>query len=165
MKHAFAVATALLVILASPARADVRLPGIIGDHMVLQQDRPIRLWGWADPGEAVAVTVGSERASTVGDKDGRWQVTLPARGAGGPLEVVVEGHNRYVLKDVLVGEVWLASGQSNMQFAMSSTTHAAEDIASAAYPQIRLFTVHRESSLTPLVDTPGGWTALSLIHI
>ena len=161
MRHAAALALATLATLPAPTRADVRLPGIIGDHMVLQQERPIRIWGWADAGETVAVTIAPDRASAVADAEGQWRVTLPSRKAGGPIEVVVEGRDRRVLKDVLVGEVWLASGQSNMQFATSSTTHATEDVASAAYPQIRLFTVRKESSLTPLADTPGGWTACS----
>jgi len=160
-KYRRITALCLAVLFLSSVRADVRLPGIIGDHMVLQQGQPIRIWGWAEPGEAVAVTIGADRAASVAEKDGRWQVTLPARRSGGPFEVIVEGQDRLILKDVLVGEVWLCSGQSNMQFAMSSTTHAEEDIAAADYPKIRLFTVPKECSLKPLTDTRGAWTVCS----
>jgi sialate O-acetylesterase len=161
MKSRSSLVFAISVLFLTSVRADVRLPAIIGDHMVLQQDRPIRIWGWAEPGEAITVTIGSDRAGGVAGKDGRWQVTLPGRGAGGPFEVVVEGNNRLTLKDVLVGEVWLCSGQSNMQFAVSSTTHASEDIPAADFPEIRLFTVPKECSLKPLPDTRGAWAVCS----
>ena len=161
MKYRNGLALALMAMFLPVVRADVRLPSIIGDHMVLQQDRPITIWGWADPGEAVAVIVGTERQSTVGNKDGRWQVRLRAKRSGGPIEVIVEGRNRLVLKDVLVGEVWLCSGQSNMQFAMRATSHAKEDVEAAEHPEIRLFTVPKECSLHPLTDTRGAWSVCS----
>jgi sialate O-acetylesterase len=165
MKYRSILALANVVLFLTAVRGDVRLPGIIGDHMVLQQDRPILIWGWADPGETVAVTIGSDQGRTVAGTDGRWSVKLPARKAGGPLAVIVEGHNRLVINDVLIGEVWLCSGQSNMQFAMSSTSHAKEDIAAADYPKIRLFTVPKGCSLDPLADTRGAWKVCSPVTV
>ncbi len=161
MKYRTNLTLGIFLVFVTWVRADVRLPSIIGDHMVLQQDRPIAIWGWADPDEAVAVTLGSNRKSAVADKDGRWQIRLPAQRAGGPIEVILEGHNRLVLKDVLIGEVWLCSGQSNMQFAMSSSSYAKEDIPAARHPEIRLFTVPRECTLNPLCDTHAAWVVCS----
>ncbi|MFH1568761.1 MAG: 9-O-acetylesterase, partial [Gemmatimonadota bacterium] len=102
-----ALVLAAVGLLASAATAEVRLPAIFGDHMVLQQQQPIRVWGWAEPGEQVTVHLGRHRARATADGGGRWQVELPARKAGGPTRLVVEGANRLELTDVLVGEVWI----------------------------------------------------------
>src|SRR5579862_2995802 len=121
--------------------ANVRLPHIFGDHMVLQRDKPVRVWGWADAGEKVTVTIGSEHAEATGDEHGRWKVELPPVSAKSALEVTVAGKNTIVLHDVLVGEVWICSGQSNMQWTVANSNDSKKEIAEAKHPNIRLCTV------------------------
>ncbi|MCD6352442.1 MAG: sialate O-acetylesterase, partial [Armatimonadetes bacterium] len=148
----------LLLALAVPAvHAEVTLPHLFCDNMVLQQGLPVPFWGKADPGETVTVRLCDEKASTIADANGRWMVKLPPLTYGGPFRVVIEGKNRIVLKNVLVGEVWVASGQSNMAFTLSGARNAEREIAHANYPKIRLFTVRRTSSLTPQEDVDGTW--------
>src|SRR5579871_1807647 len=89
--------------LAEVARADIRLPAIVGDHMVLQRDLPLPIWGWADPGEEVNVTFGEHKATTKAEADGKWRVTLPAVKSGGPLEMTLAGKNKITLTDILMG--------------------------------------------------------------
>ena len=121
----------IAAILAAAARADVTLPSVIGDRMVLQRGREIPVWGWAAPGEAVTVTLRDQKAETTAGDDGRWQVRLKAMAEGGPHELVVVGKNTITLKDVLVGEVWLCSGQSNMEWTVSRSTNPEAEAAAA----------------------------------
>ncbi len=114
------VGWALAVLLAgdrSAARADVKLPAIFGDHMVLQRDQKDRVWGWADPGEevTVAVTPHDQSKTATAGADGKWQVTLDPLATGGPYTVTVKGKNTITFNDVLAGKAWVCSGQSNMQ--------------------------------------------------
>ena len=99
------------------ARADVSLPSIFGSHMVLQRDQKDRVWGWASPGEQVTVHIADQTKTATADNDGKWSVTLDPLPAGGPHKLIVEGKNTVTLDDVLVGEVWICSGQSNMQLS------------------------------------------------
>ncbi|NIP92041.1 MAG: hypothetical protein GWO24_00595, partial [Akkermansiaceae bacterium] len=102
---------------AGQARAEVRLPAVIGNHMVLQRDQPAPIWGWAAPGEAVAVTLDSHTVKTTTTRDGRWMIRLPAMKAGGPHVMTVTGSaNTITVKDILIGELWVCSGQSNMEW-------------------------------------------------
>jgi len=140
-----------------PAAADPRVPAIIGDHMVLQQGRSLPLWGWADPGEEITVAFGSHTLTTEADREGNWNVRLPALQAGGPWELKIQGKKTIVLKDIMVGEVWVCSGQSNMEFPLGSTRRAASEVSRAKHPRIRLFTVTRASSLQPRRDVIGRW--------
>lgn len=139
--------------------ADVKLPAIFGDHMVLQQDGKIPVWGWADPGEKVTVSIGSDKAETTTGADGKWRVDLaamPTTSTG--VTMTVTGKNTLTFQDVLVGEVWLASGQSNMELKMNAgLVTGKETIAAANNPQMRLFTVKRCADLTPLEDVTGSW--------
>jgi len=138
-----AVAALLAV---SPASADVKLPHILGSHMVLQCDKPLPIWGWADPGETVTVKLGEHQATVKADANGKWSVKLPAMKAGGPCEMTVSGTNTIQLKDILIGEVWVCSGQSNMEMGVGMIANAKQEIAAAKYPKIRLFqTPHRPS--------------------
>lgn len=146
---------------AAPGWAEVRLPAIFGDHMVLQQQEPVRLWGWADPGEQVDAVLAGNHASTVAGAEGRWQLELPTLEGGGPLTLVVEGTNRIELTDILVGEVWIASGQSNMQWSVAVSDDPEAEIAAADHPQIRLFTVPRVTAFTPQDDLDGSWQVCS----
>ncbi len=154
------------LLLASVGSADARLPAVFGDHMVLQQQSPVPVWGWADPGEEVTVTAEgaegqrSQRKMTAG-ADGRWSVTLDPLKAGGPVELTVAGKNSRTIKDVLVGEVWIGSGQSNMAFTMDRAVDAAAEIAAANYPKIRLFSVKRTTAAEPQTDCEGSWSECS----
>lgn len=152
--------------LASVATADVKLPGIFGDHMVLQRELPLPVWGWADAGEKVTVTLGDQSATATADADGKWSVKLPALSGGGPLTLKVQGANVVTIQDVLVGEVWLCSGQSNMEQQPGMNwgtpiTNIDTEIAGANWPQIRFFTVKKATSLKPLDDVTGEWTVCS----
>jgi sialate O-acetylesterase len=120
------------------AVADVTVPNVFSSSMVLQRDQPNAVWGKADPGEAVTVSIGSQKhVATAGD-DGAWRVTLESMEVGEPQELVINGKNEIRLTDVLVGEVWICSGQSNMQWSVSGSTDYALESASANYPQIRM---------------------------
>ncbi|KAA9339375.1 9-O-acetylesterase [Hymenobacter busanensis] len=154
----------LLTVLGSNrAAATVRLPALVGSHMVLQRDAPLPIWGWADAGEPVTVTFRGQRYNTAAAANGRWQVSLPGTPAGGPYTLTISGQNTLELTDVLVGDVWLASGQSNMEWALRNTAPAPEQaVAQATYPNIRLFRVDRASSLQRQTDVRGpGWQVCS----
>jgi sialate O-acetylesterase len=134
-------AMSLAVTLSSVALADVKLPNIIGSNMVLQRDIVLPIWGWADAGEEVTVTLGSASVKATADADGKWSVKLPAQKAGGPHTVTVHGKNKLELTNVLIGEVWVGSGQSNMEWSVAASANPQEEIANAKYPQIRFFNV------------------------
>lgn len=141
----------------SPAFGEVRLPAFFQDHMVIQRDFPVHVWGTASPGEAVAVAFRGATRSTTADDLGRWSLYLPPGAAGGPFVMQIQGTNRIVLEDVLAGDVWLASGQSNMEFPMAKgmnrgVNHETEEIAAANYPRIRLLDIEPRSADSPLED-------------
>ncbi|MFV2066028.1 MAG: sialate O-acetylesterase [Pirellulales bacterium] len=146
-------------LLATPVEvsADIRLPSIFGDHMVLQRDKPLPVWGWAEPGERVTVQVADKRGEATADDQGAWRVTLPAISAGGPHEMVIAGKNTIALADVLIGEVWVCSGQSNMQFPVHASVNGKDEVAAAAHPNIRLFSVKRAPADQPQTDCEGDW--------
>src|SRR5215218_4014547 len=129
----------IMLMVFSVANAEVRLPAIISDNMVLQQGGKVRIWGNARPGERVIITVKDKSASTVADAQGHWQVWLDPLKAGGPLELTVKGDNVLTIMNILVGEVWLCSGQSNMEWPLVNTTNGAETVAQANNSDIRLF--------------------------
>ena len=130
-------------------QADVKLPKVIASHMVLQQKLPLPIWGTADAGEDVTVSIGDNTASTKAGPDGKWSVKLKAITAGGgPLELVVKGKNEIKLTDILIGEVWVASGQSNMEWSVAASNNPQEEIAAAKYPNIRLFHVRKTPAVT-----------------
>ena len=137
-----------LIIAVTPAQASVRLPKILGSHMVLQQNASVRVWVWAAAGETVHVAGDwfDTRATTQADAEGRWQVTLKTGQAGGPHTITVTAENVIQLEDILFGEVWIGSGQSNMEMplvkvsgAYTGIENAAAEIAQAQHPEIRLF--------------------------
>ena len=156
-----------LLVAALPAAADVKLPALFSSHMVLQRGAPVPVWGRADPGERVTVALrpgagGAEiRVTTLAGADGRWRVTLEARRAGGPFNLVVKGKNTLTLEDVLVGEVWICSGQSNMAWLVRQSRNFKQEIAAAAFPEIRLFTVKRTVSGREKTDCSGQWAVCS----
>lgn len=138
--------------------ADPVLPTLISDHMVLQQGREIHLWGKADAGESIEVNLAGHAATATTDALHRWSVRLPALPAGGPFTLTVQGNKKIEIEDVMIGEVWIASGQSNMTFSLDGAEGAATEVPKADYPQIRLFTVPRKIALSPQEDTlPAHW--------
>ncbi|MFM9081476.1 MAG: sialate O-acetylesterase [Opitutaceae bacterium] len=144
-------------------RAELRLGTPFQDHAVLQRDRPLPVWGWARPGEPVRVTLGAgEEVSTRAGVDGRWQVTLPARPASAtPLELTAEGGTQVVARDILIGEVWLCSGQSNMEWRLRFAADATVDIAAADLPQIRQLKVARYPRAERQEEAPAKWSVCS----
>lgn len=159
---------ACLTLLTHPLFAEVRLPKIFNSHMVLQRDKPVPLWGWADPGEKVTVLLTDNQrkiqSKTVkADKSGQWKIQLESTAAGGPYQLAINGKkNNIQLEDVLFGEVWICSGQSNMQWTVNVSANAEEEIKNGNHPQIRHFLVPREMSLTPKNDVSAGkWQSAS----
>jgi sialate O-acetylesterase len=146
----------LTVLLVGSVSAEVRLPSVIGDNMVLQHGRQVPLWGWAAPHEKVTVAIDGRTRETVAGKDGRWTLQLAAHKPGGPFELTITGQNSITLKNVLFGEVWLCSGQSNMAWGMGNSATAAE-IANAHHPTIRAFILHPCATNVPQPTCMGGW--------
>ncbi len=137
---------------------DPTLPNLISDHMVLQQGHEIHLWGRADPGEIIRVTVAGHTGTATADSRGHWSLQLAPMKAGGPFTLQVAGKRTVTVKDVMIGEVWVASGQSNMAFALSGSAGAIEELPKADYPNIRLFTVPKRVAHDPQPDTlPASW--------
>jgi sialate O-acetylesterase len=137
-------------------RADVKLPGLFTDNLVLQEGMRVPVWGWADEGERVTVTFRGKKVSAT-TAQGRWMVKLPGQKAGGPETLTVEGKNKIEIRDVLVGEVWICSGQSNMEFPLSQSFEAEPDIAKSANPNIRLFTAPKLKADHPVDDVKAFW--------
>ena len=155
----FIVSVCLVLVFTSAGLADVRLPAIIGDNMVLQQAVKAPIWGWAEPGEDVTVKASWQESpvQAKAGRDGKWMAKIDTPKAGGPYEITIKAKNTITLKNVLVGEVWIASGQSNMEFAVNRTNNSRQEIADARYPNIRLFTVKKKVSAVPQSDCVGEW--------
>ncbi len=151
----------VLFVSAVFSSADVRLPALISDHMLLQREHPVRIYGWADAGESITVRFAGQTVSTAADAAGRWEAWLRPMPAGGPHELVISGRNTVTVRDVLVGEVWVASGQSNMAWPVERSRDAEKEIAAANYPRIRLFKVALKTSEEPLEDVEGSWQPCS----
>ena len=148
-----------LILYGSQLFAEISMPSIFGDHMVIQQNSVVPFWGRADPGERIRIRASWLTADTsiLPDDRGEWMVRLNSPGAGGPFEIAFSGTNEILLKDILAGEVWLASGQSNMAMALNRCDNAESEIASATYPGIRLFHIERISATEPMSDCRGSW--------
>jgi sialate O-acetylesterase len=151
-----------VLVLATPARAEVTLPAIFGDHMVLQQKESVPVWGWAEPGEKVRVKGDWQwlGKTTQADENGKWNVRIRTPKAGKTVTLSINGqNNQIVISDILLGEVWICSGQSNMELRMNDlgSGKAETDIKEAAFPQIRLFTVKRAYSSAPKDNCEGQW--------
>jgi len=163
-KHIMLILSSILLFAcAGAAVADIKLPAIIGDNMVLQQGGKVSIWGWADPGEEVAVGVSwnSMKFAVTADKDGKWTFRINPPKAGGPYEMTLTGKNTITIKNILVGEVWVCSGQSNMQMSVRSSANAEQEIAEAGYPKIRLFSVKLTVAETSQSDCVGNWSECS----
>jgi sialate O-acetylesterase len=167
IRSSFVLAISFLAAL-QPAPAAIKMPAIFGDHMVLQEDTKIPVWGWAAAGETVTVTFGGKSVATTTAADGTWRIDLPPVPANtAPQTLTIAGADSVTFQDVVVGDVWLASGQSNMDFGIGNVEHAADEIAKANEPQLRLFCVPHATSLTPLKDLApatgdiGKWVVCS----
>ncbi|WP_256009046.1 sialate O-acetylesterase [Desertivirga xinjiangensis] len=143
---------AMTVLLSASARADVKPAAVFTDHMILQRDAPIPIWGTAYPGEKISVSFRKQKVTTKAGSNGRWMVALQPELAGGPFTLAISGRNNVSFSDVLVGEVWVCSGQSNMEFPLKSAMNAETEISAADYPMIRQLTVPRHISMVPLND-------------
>src|SRR5579871_179560 len=138
--------------------ADPSLPTLFTDHMVLQRGREIHIWGNAEPQEKITATLAGYTSSSVADAQGHWSTHMPAMTAGGPFTLTVHGKKEVVIKDVLIGDVWIASGQSNMTYSLDGAEGAATEVPKANYPQMRLFTVPRRITASPQDNTrPAHW--------
>jgi len=156
-----------LLLTTSSGRAEVRLPKIFGDHMVLQQARPIEVWGWAVGGEDVTVTIAGETVKATAAQDGKWKVQLPPLRCDRPVEMQVEGKSNIVkFVDILVGEVWLCSGQSNMEVPVGlrpgldwwkGVANYEQELKTASRPTLRLFLIAPTWERTPIEDVQGKW--------
>lgn len=152
--------TLFTALLAIPLHADVALPALLADHMVIQRGLPVHVWGTAAPHEVVSATFRNETKSETADADGRWSIFLSPGEAGGPFELSIKATNRIVVGDILVGDVWVASGQSNMEFPMTALANADTEIAAAHFPKIRLLLVKHKPADYPQEDVDSKtWTA------
>ena len=136
--------------------ANITLPRIFGSNMVLQRNKAIQIWGWGDAGEKITVQFNKQVKKTKAGKDGSWKVELNPEVAGGPYQLVVTGKNTLTFDDVLVGEVWICSGQSNMEWSLKNSDSAQREIRESDYPMIRHIKVPRTISSTPAKDITGG---------
>ncbi|MBM3871496.1 MAG: sialate O-acetylesterase [Verrucomicrobia bacterium] len=156
MKHP-AVLLLVVNLFSIPARADVKLPAIFGDHMVLQRDTAVPVWGTATPGEEITVSIAGQTVSAKAGADGKWSVKLAKLSAAGPHALTVKGKNTLTFTDVLVGEVWLGSGQSNMAMTVDRAKDFAVEQVAAKFPQIRMFTEASAASATAQSEGKGAW--------
>ncbi len=149
-----------LLLICAAAQADVRLPRFFSNHMVLQRGMKVPVWGWANPDEKVTVTIGANSQTVTTDTNGRWRVEMPAMEPGEPTTVTVAGKNSITINDVLVGEVWLCSGQSNMEWPLSRAANGRAALAAANRPALRLFQAKRDFNEKPQDDVISGrWAA------
>jgi sialate O-acetylesterase len=155
-----ALASLLFIIPCYPA---VTLPSLFSDHMVLQRDMAVPIWGTATTGESITVKLGSQQASTKSGADGKWLVRLPAQGAGGPFDMTVTGSTTVTVKDIYLGEVWIATGQSNMDYRVHCTfsgcklNNETQEIAAADFPLIRSCNIPFAPSDKPATDAKTQW--------
>ncbi|MEN9573556.1 MAG: hypothetical protein RL514_1411 [Verrucomicrobiota bacterium] len=155
---AYALVTpAFLLFLAAAAPAEVKLPAIFGDHMVLQRDTAVPVWGTAAPGEEVTVSIAGQTATAKAGADGKWFVKLTKLAAAGPHTLTVKGANTLTFSDVLVGEVWLGSGQSNMAMTVNRAKDYEAEQAAAKFPQIRMFTEASSAANSAQSEGKGKW--------
>jgi sialate O-acetylesterase len=158
------ITSLVLFLLPVFVQANVKLPVLISDGMVLQRDSKINIWGWASPGEKVQVKFNRKTISTVTDSGGNWKVSLPPMKAGGPYTMEVKGNNTITVNDILLGDVWFCSGQSNMVLNMERVKEKyPEDIAAANFPEIRNFFIPTASNVTSIQKDlpPGKWVSAS----
>jgi len=151
----------LLMIFTCESFAEVKLASLFTDNLVLQRDKVINIWGDADPGESIRIFFDSQTADTYADANGHWVVKLSPMHVGGPFELKVEGNNSILIKNVMIGEVWICSGQSNMEFTLSKSDRGEEEISNADFPLIRIFNVNHKVADAPQKYCEGEWQVCS----
>ncbi len=158
-----AILLILFLSIALSLSSKVKLPAILGDNMVLQQKSNVKLWGTASSLREISIVVSWDKKKyfTKSDKDGKWIISIRTFKAGGPYEIKITEDNSIVLRNILIGEVWLCSGQSNMGFSVRGSENAEQDISNAQYPSIRFFTVAQNPMLTPSSEVKGVWQSCS----
>ncbi len=150
----------LACFIALSGTANVRLPNILGSHMVLQQKSTVKLWGWAAPGEKISITVGWDNSTyqAQATNDAKWITEIKTPAAGGSYTITLQGNNTIVLEDVLIGEVWVCGGQSNMEWSGTQNLQESKDEApNATNTKIRLFYVAKSTSAFPQENVDGKW--------
>jgi sialate O-acetylesterase len=153
----------VVMFFSSIINATVKLPALFSDHMVLQQKTKLLLWGWGSPGEKISIAASwqKNKVHTKVDQSGNWKIELQSPSAGGPYKIKISGENLIELNDVLIGEVWLCSGQSNMTFPLKYSDSAKQEIAKADLPSIRYFSVQHQYGTEPFQDCKGAWQITS----
>ncbi len=156
--------SSMLVLSQTIAFADIQLPRVFSNNMVIQRDMPAPIWGWAAPNEAITISVLRQDVESEvdtyivkADEKGNWRTTLKATPAGGPYKIEISGENTIELSDILFGEVWVCSGQSNMAWSVNTSNNSEEEIAAANYPNIRLFHIPQMASGLPVADVHAEW--------
>ncbi|MEX0881840.1 MAG: sialate O-acetylesterase, partial [Cyclobacteriaceae bacterium] len=149
-----------LILTVFSVQAQLRMPKIFADQMVLQRDQEIPVWGWSDGRERITVEFQEEKYRVRADKEGKWELKMNAFPAGGPYRLSVSTRDETIVyENVLLGDVWLLGGQSNMEWALKNTNNGEDSIKLADYPNIRLFEVGRNLSLQPIDELPeAGWS-------
>ena len=160
MKRTRLLLCVALLALGQPARANVKVAGMFGANMVLQRSAAIPIWGWAGKGEKVTVAFNGATNAAVADENGKWMVKLGPFPAGGPYTMTIAGSNTLTIGNILVGDVWLASGQSNMQWPLSKMDHAEREAAHADYGSFRFMTLHG-TAREPAANVSGSWVVCS----
>ncbi len=168
LRHSTSVLSILFILCSQTVYADIRLPAIISDNMVLQQKSKVKLWGWAAPGERVTIKAGWLKGTqtVLADHSGNWLVTVSTIAAGGgPYAITFNGSNTIEVKNVLLGEVWFCSGQSNMAYTMAKgpffwelgVNDYEQEVEKVDNPKIRMFTVQYARAESPVADVKGDW--------
>ena len=167
MKYTHALFTIVALLAGLAAKAEVSLPNIFGSHMVLQRGVPLKIWGTADEGEKVSLKFGPRTFSDTADEDGDWAIELPPlRADGGKShKITIKGSNTIVLEDVLIGDVWIGSGQSNMEWSLNQSERRDEFIKAANHPGIRLFHIPKKQFDRPQADVPNKWKTCTSANI
>jgi sialate O-acetylesterase len=148
----------IMFVVVRTAQADIQLPHIFSDHMVLQKAAKVPVWGKAEPGESVTVSLAGVKGQATASAQGKWRLDMDLSKAGaGPFQMTVDGKNHLEIADVVLGEVWVCSGQSNMEFPLSRALDAESEMAHSASPMLRQFRVRRKTSATPMDDCEGVW--------
>jgi sialate O-acetylesterase len=163
MKSAFRISISLIAwILTIPSFGQIKLPSVIGDNMVLQQNCEVAIWGWGDPASEIRVSGswGKDTVKVIASNQSAWKVNLRTPSAGGPYTVSIKGNEEVVLKNVMIGEVWICSGQSNMEWsADSKINNTEEEVKNANHPDIRLFHVKKLGSESLQSNCFAKWEA------
>lgn len=147
------IVSCIILTFSNQLVGQLKLPTIFSDNMVLQRNEPVEIWGWSSGNDQIAVTIADQEMKTTADNTGKWSVVLEPMTHGGPFAIKVKGISEEIILDnILVGDVWVCSGQSNMEWNLKNSNNPEEEIANSSYPNIRLFTVKRDLSYTVKED-------------